>query len=51
LNVLNQQSDGEHEHEPHLDESRQLRHAEKMMHWIEEHYTDEIKLDHMADDI
>lgn len=49
LNVLDQQSDGEHE--PHLDESRQLRHAEKMMHWIEEHCIDEIRLDHMADGI
>ncbi|MHA7581872.1 helix-turn-helix domain-containing protein [Paenibacillus vandeheii] len=34
-----------------MDESRQLRHAEKMMYWIEEHYVDEIRLDHMADDI
>lgn len=51
LNVLDQQSDGEHAGQPHLDESRQLRHTEKMMHWIEEHYIDEIRLDHMADDI
>lgn len=51
LNVLDQQSDGEHERKPHLDESRQLRHAVKMMHWIEEHCIDEIRLDHMADDI
>lgn len=53
LNVmdLDQQNDGDQASQPHLDESRQLRHAEKMMHWIEEHYTDEIKLNHMADDI
>lgn len=51
LNVLDQQSDGEQERKPHLDESRQLRHAKKIMHWIEEHYVDEIRLDHMEDDI
>lgn len=51
LNVMDQQNDGEQASQPHLVESRQLRHAEKMMHWIEEHYIDEIRLDHMANDI
>lgn len=51
LNILDQQNDGEQASQPHLVESRQLRHAEKMMHWIEEHYIDEIRLDHMANDI
>jgi transcriptional regulator GlxA family with amidase domain len=51
LNVLDQKKEGQHQRQPHLVKSRQLRNVEKMMHWIEEHYIDEIRLDHMADDI
>ncbi|RAI96937.1 hypothetical protein DET54_106297 [Paenibacillus pabuli] len=43
LNGLDQQSDWEQERQPQLFESRHLRHADKMVHWIEDHYIDEIK--------
>ncbi|NUU79595.1 AraC family transcriptional regulator [Paenibacillus xylanilyticus] len=53
LSLLEQQNAGEGQQglARQVKISRDLKHAERIMHWIEDHYEHEIKLDHMASDI
>ncbi|WP_340399385.1 AraC family transcriptional regulator [Paenibacillus sp. FSL H8-0079] len=51
LSVLDKQKEGADEALSQLTDSRHLRHSEKMMRWIEEHFEYEMRLDQMAADV
>ncbi|WP_339789001.1 hypothetical protein NSQ38_10405 [Paenibacillus sp. FSL R7-0313] len=48
---MDQQKEGADEALSQLTDSRHLRHSEKMMRWIEEHFEYEMRLDQMAADV
>ncbi|WP_405130815.1 hypothetical protein MHB43_27060 [Paenibacillus sp. FSL H8-0317] len=51
LSVLDQPKESENVAFSHLADSRHLKHSEKMMRWIEEHFEYEMRLDQMTAEV